>query len=149
MTRKEKLRLDHPDWSENQFRRIFRDSCPSEYGFEEMDEYCVVACAECWNKEIPETKPTEKENDIMPINVAATREVTKADLIKEIEFARNHISEMEIELKKLEQYKKNVAIANEMKAIHNSLVEVGFTDEQAFELMKCALQAAAMGGARA
>ena len=146
MTRKEKLRMDHPDWSENQFRRIFRDSCPYEYGLDKDPGDCVVNCINCWNKDIPETEETKKENDIMPINVATTREVTKEELLKEIEFAHNHISEMEIELKKLEQYKKNVALATELKAIHNSLVEGGFSEEQAFELMKCALQVAAMGG---
>ena len=48
----------------------------------------------------------------------------------------------------LEQYKKNVALATELKAIHNSLVEGGFSEEQAIELMKCALQVAVMGGNR-
>ena len=54
MTRKEKLRLDHPDWSEKQFRLIFRDSCPGEYGFYEELSECLGNCAECWDREIHE-----------------------------------------------------------------------------------------------
>lgn len=43
--------------------------------------------------------------------------------------------------------KKHMAFANEMKAIYTSLMDAGFTSDQAFELMKCALQASVMGGA--
>ena len=153
MTCREKLTLEHSRFIDDIYGGGCR-GCPHEYGYLPRPEQCTNEygcefCTACWDREIPGTAPTEikKENDIMPAE-SDYRKMTKAELADEIKYAREHIREMEAEIKKLERYKKNEELATEMKAIHASLMDAGFTNDQAFELMKCALQAAAMGGVR-
>ena len=57
---------------------------------------------------------------------------TKTELIEEI----NHLKK---DLDKLERYRKYEDAANEMKAIHDSFVNAGFTEDQAFMIMITAM----------
>ena len=80
------------------------------------------------------------------INV--TGKMTKDEMIKEIEFARNHIQEMENRIKNLERYKQYEDMADELKAVHTALMNSGFTNEQAFEMLKTTIQVVAPSALR-
>ena len=58
-----------------------------------------------------------------------TTKKTKQQLLDEIE-------ELKEEIRKLNKYEKYETFADETKAIHTALMNSGFTDEQAFELIK-------------
>ena len=57
---------------------------------------------------------------------------TKTELIEEI-------NNLKKDLDKLERYRKYEDAANEMKAIHDSFVNAGFTEDQAFMIMITAM----------
>ena len=139
MTCKEKLKLDHPDLNEDQLFDMTRSYCPFEVGinYPPLSICCDSKCSDCWNREIPGTENIKKENEIMPthaINVNTKR--TKAELIEEIKMAHDHIQEMENQIKNLERYKQYEDMANELKAMHTAFMNSGFSDEQAFEMVK-------------
>ena len=150
MTCRERLQMEYPD-------KISPGSpggcyaCPITYGYLKRPEYCKDIsnltggrCEECWDREIPGTEEIKKENDIMPthdINVNTKR--TKAELIEEIHHAHEHIREMKAKLKNLERYKQYEDMADEMKALHTAFMNSGFSDEQAFDLMKTMLNTVA------
>lgn len=56
MTAREKLKLDHPDWTEEKFDFIFEHHCPDIYGYFKSDiSWCQDSrCKECWDQEIPD-----------------------------------------------------------------------------------------------
>lgn len=60
MTCKEKLMQEHPEWvNPIYYGGCWR--CPNEYGYMDDPEYCdcnPTTCTECWNREIPESEPT-------------------------------------------------------------------------------------------
>lgn len=58
-----------------------------------------------------------------------TTKKTKAELLDEIK-------ELETQVKKLENYKQYEECADELKAVHTAFVNAGFSDEQAFDLLK-------------
>lgn len=138
MTCREKLKLDHPDLNEDQLFDMTRSYCPFEVGinYPPLSICCDSKCSDCWNREVPETENIKKENDIM-----TPTKMTKAELLKEIEFAHNHIREMENQIKNLERYKQYEDMANELRAMHLAFMNSGFSDEQAYDLLKTMTQA--------
>lgn len=57
MTYIDKLRQDHPEWSEFEFGRNVGAKCPGEFGY---DEHCITGegcgddvCKRCWEQEYP------------------------------------------------------------------------------------------------
>ena len=57
MTFKEKLQQEHP----YRFNKNGEPNCcPEDYGYRNPDHDCDYSCAECWNREMPEAKPTVK-----------------------------------------------------------------------------------------
>ena len=142
MTCKEKLVLEHPEHlNPNLWAGV--DTCPTEFGYADKPAYCndeTLTCDErctmCWDREIPETENIKKENVIM-----TPTKMTKADLIEEIKLAHEHIQNMETQIKNLERYKQYEDMANEFKAMHTAFINSGFTNEQAFEMIKMLTQA--------
>lgn len=147
MTCREKLAMDRPDC-------INHDSlggcygCPNSYGYLDRPEFCSFTggddmCTRCWDREIPGTENNisnnEKENETMSVTVPVNK-MTKAQMLEEIERAHNHIVEMETELKNLEKYKQYEEAADELKAMHTAFMNSGFTNEQAFDLLKMLTQ---------
>lgn len=65
---------------------------------------------------------------------------TKAELMEELENVKNNKAELEKELKNLEKYKQYESAAGELHALYTSFVMVGFSDVQAFELLKLMMQ---------
>ena len=61
---------------------------------------------------------------------------TKAELIAEIEAMRNELQEKEIELEKYEQIATCANMGEELKLMYDNYVNAGFTEEQAFEMIK-------------
>ena len=127
-----------------------------------INEKC---CRECWNREIPGTEPLTYEHTTEPIgkvtdiiedkggviakikptnshyvrnekekNMATKK--TKAELEKELETIKESKAELEKELKNLEKYKHYEDAAGEIHALYTSFTMAGFTDDQAFELVK-------------
>ena len=62
MTCLEKFRQDNPDLTDNEINDAVRDFCPIVYMAD--PDWCdsSVACVDCWNREIPDTKPTVKQD---------------------------------------------------------------------------------------
>lgn len=144
MTCREKLMLEQPGMVGTQYQGGCC-GCPSMRGYLEdpPEEWCKkIRCTECWDREIPGTEETdisnnEKENEAMPISVS---KMTKAEMVEEIEIAHKHIREMEAKLEDLQKYEKYKDAADEIKAIHTALMDSGFTNEQAFDLLKTTMQ---------
>lgn len=138
MTAKEKLLMEHPDKrSTGHYGGVV--GCPYDYGYlpiipecEDDDWYpCEEHCTACWNREIPGTENYEKENENM-----TTTKKTKAELLEEIK-------NLQTEIDKLDKYRKYEEAADEMRALYDSFVNAGFTEDQAFELMMTMIK---MGG---
>lgn len=68
---------------------------------------------------------------------------TKNEPLEEIEQKNEEIEILKADIEKLEKYRKYDEMADEVKAINDSFVRSGFTEQQAFELTKSALKAAA------
>lgn len=60
MTYREKLKIEHPD-AINPESDDGCEGCPHNYGYCEFDrDVCAGStCAECWDREIPETEPSD------------------------------------------------------------------------------------------
>ena len=150
MTCREKLKLKNPDCTENQLSNLTRSYCPWEMGIDYPPEKVCrnSRCGECWDTEIPGIETIKKENKNMANVINVTGKMTKDEMIKEIEFARNHIQEMENRIKNLERYKQYEDMADELKAVHTALMNSGFTNEQAFEMLKTTIQVVAPSALR-
>lgn len=143
MTCREKLKLEHPE--KVGYPRFVGGcaGCPHDYGYLDKPAGCngTLGCTACWDREIPGTETiNKKENDIMPVKHTNHNKMTKTELIEEIEAARTHIQAMESQLKNLEKYRQYEEAADEIKAIHAALMNSGFTNEQAFDLLKTTIQ---------
>lgn len=68
---------------------------------------------------------------------------TKNELLEEIEQKNGEIEALKADIEKLEKYRKHDEMADEIKAINDSFVRSGFTEQQAFELTRGAVTAAA------
>lgn len=142
MTCREKLRLEHPARVNPRFDGGC-EQCPHTYGYMPLStsECMEMSCTECWDREIPGTETiNKKEKESMATNTTKLTEMTREDMIEEIEIARKHIREMEAQIKNLEKYKAYEETADEIKAIHTALMDSGFSDDQAFDLLKTTMQ---------
>lgn len=148
MTCREKLAIEHPEKIDpNELGGCW--GCPQAYGYLRRPEYCMPVkvdkekmCTACWDREIPGTEKIKKENEIMPTHDINAREVTKEDLLREIELAHAHIQEMEKRMRNLDKYNQYKEAGEEIKAMHVAFIDAGFSDDQAFELIKASIQAA-------
>lgn len=68
---------------------------------------------------------------------------TKNELLEEIEQKNEEIEVLKADIEKLEKYRKYDEMADEVKSINDSFVRSGFTEQQAFELTRSAVTAAA------
>lgn len=68
---------------------------------------------------------------------------TKNELLEEIEQKNGEIEVLKADIEKLEKYRKYDEMADEIKAINDSFVRSGFTEQQAFELTKGTVKAVA------
>ena len=140
MTCREMLKREHPTLVSSEYDGGCK-FCPSDYGYLGDPEYCKeapsdIVCGRCWDREI-----TEKENETPMSNTKKT----KAQLIEELKEATEKATALEKEIKDLEKYKKYDEAAAEIRAIYDSFVRAGFSDEQAFKLMNMTWQLAMSG----
>lgn len=87
-----------------------------------------------------EIQVTEEYQERM---AARTTRRTKAQLLEEIEELKDVIKHNEEEIKKLERFKVYENCASDLAAFRDSLIDEGFTEEQAFELAKQMIVSAA------
>lgn len=142
MTCREKLAIEHPDCVDD-------DSlggcigCPHYYGYLDYPESCRPIseenCRRCWDREIPDENVLATETEFEKENNMATTKKTKAELEKELESVKATKAELEKELKNLEKYKQYENMADEIHAIYISFVNAGFSNEQAYDLIKTAM----------
>jgi hypothetical protein len=130
---------------------VYIGSCPFWDNLTDSDkpDYCGKCdddCERCWNREIPGTE-VEKENEKMPVNAIKpdSREMTKEQMLMEIKNAHATIHEMEDRLKNLERYKQCEEMADELKAVHTAFMNSGFSDEQAYDMLKILIGATLPG----
>lgn len=64
----------------------------------------------------------------------AISHLTKPEILKQLEETRKYVKDLEKQVEALERYKKYEEAADEIKALHDSYVNAGFTEEQAFQL---------------
>ena len=65
-----------------------------------------------------------------------TTRKTKKMLLEELEAANENVRDLKKELVRLERFKQYVTAADESKAAYDAFVQSGFTEEQAFDLLK-------------
>jgi predicted DNA-binding protein YlxM (UPF0122 family) len=71
--------------------------------------------------------------------------MTKEDMLMEIKKANATIHEMENRLKNLERYKQYEDMADELKAVHAAFMNSGFSNEQAYDMLKILIGATLPG----
>lgn len=139
MTCREKLALEHPEHVSDHYTGGCR-RCPHNYGYLSKPDECnqtpLGFCTACWDREIPGTEHIKKENENM-----TTTKKTKAELLEELEQANQNVRDLKNEIKNLERYKQYENMADEIKALHTAFMNSGFTNEQAFDLLKTMTQA--------
>ena len=91
-------------------------------------------CVDCFDHS--KFEPKEKEKKTMDRR-------TKVQLLEAIEEKDAEIKDLKEEIGRLEKYEKYKEVADETKVIHTAFVDSGFTEEQAFELMKTLISSAA------
>ena len=134
MTYREKMAIEHPEKVNPVFMGNV-EGCPSD-----KDEYACCAthggydhkrCHDCWNREIPGTESTKKEN----VTMTPTTKKTKAELLDEIADLKKQVAD-------LERYQKYEEMANELFAIQQTFVPAGSSEEKAFSLLTVTLKMA-------
>lgn len=140
MTCKEKLIQDRPDYDKWDIEQTIDEYCPYHYGYT-SPQYdigpCDDDCEACWNQEYID-KNNVKENKTM-----TNTNKTKTQLIEELEATKAHAGELKKQIDNLERYKQYEECADEIKAMHTAFMNSGFTNEQAFELIKTTMEAIA------
>lgn len=142
MTCREKLKLEHPEnFNPDLWGGV--DTCPTVFGYLGKPDYCHdynedpgERCTRCWDREIPGTEEIKKENEIMPTDSINRIKKTKAELLEELEQANQNVRDLKNEIKNLERYKQYENAADELKALYTAFMNSGFTNEQAFEMLK-------------
>lgn len=127
MTFAEKARKKRPELCNLELGYPAND-CPHHFGFEKEPAPGVcskLSCQQCWNREIPEEAHEAPVEEAKP----KTTKKTKAQLLAEI-------GSLKEEVARLERYSQYENAANEMYALKTALVNSGFTEEQAFALIK-------------
>ena len=157
MTYREKLRELHPDWEQSQLDEAYDKQCPDNFienadipKYESGTWWCGDSrCRDCWDREIPDTNSngcitTTNENEPTTSHYVqnekeknmATTKKTKSELMEELETVKASKEELEKELKNLEKYKQYEDMAGEIHALYMSFVMAGFSEEQAYDLLK-------------
>ena len=98
-----------------------------------MDENGVTATIVPINSHHVQNEKEKEKN-------MTTTKKTKAELLEELDNVKNAKAELEKELKNLEKYKQYEDAAGEVHALYTSFVMAGFTEDQAFELLKAMMQ---------
>lgn len=130
MTCKEKLMADNPKLDTWDIEGIIEDYCPHHYGYMHNDGFCRDLdqdCEACWNQKII----IKKE-----IKTMTNTKKTKTQLIEELEAAKANVTDLKKQIDNLERYKQYEECADEIKAMHTAFMNSGFSDEQAFDLIK-------------
>lgn len=86
MTIKEKVKADHPDWTEEKIAVVFENDCPNLYGYSDPDnDWCVnYRCRDCWNREISEAYLKARKMKVLCISGKAQHgKDTTANYLKE------------------------------------------------------------------
>lgn len=65
---------------------------------------------------------------------------TKAELMEEIKAKNQEIANLKSEVEKLDRYKKYEELTNELAAIRDSFVKSGFSESEAYDMVKSFMQ---------
>ena len=170
MTCREKLKELYPGWTKDDLNDAVLYDCPVDHmdicipRDDNGRGWCGFnRCDKCWDREVPNTESFTYKHVGKPIGtvteltmndngVTATvalnnkkeknmaTKKTKAELEKELETIKESKAELEKELKNLEKYKQYEDMAGEVHAIYMSFVHAGFSEEQAYDLLKTMIQ---------
>lgn len=144
MTCKEKLTIEHPeDIDENYMGGCAK--CPHEYGYLKRPRWCPLhsfilskyTCKDCWDRNIPETDldTTELRETKKEKNAMSNKEETKAKLQEEVGQLHRDLLEKEKTLAKLDAYEKYEEMSVKLFAIMTSMMDAGFTRDEAFTML--------------
>lgn len=147
MTCREKLKEQHPDWSQDEFDHAVNEECPDAYIDIDTpkDEFGFLWCGtdrcdECWYREVPGTNSNDNNTTTNEKEKNMPTKKTKAELEKELETVKESKEELEKELQNLEKYKQYEDMAGEIHALYMAYVHAGFSEEQAYDLLKTMIQ---------
>ncbi len=126
MTCREKLKIEYPEHVNDTYEGgCF--GCPNDYGYHtHACDSRRLSCEHCWDRVIPGTEKLKGETEMKK---------TKQDLLDEIKNLKEQIERIENKSK----YDKG---AMEIKALFDSYVDVGFSEERAFELVLTSMNSA-------
>lgn len=121
----------------------FGFGCPCQYGYEtrrSYGSYCkFTTCRDCWNRQMDESTDicttnhnTNNEREETTTETTTTRK-TKARLLEEIDILKKQVAN-------LDKYKQYDNFANELAAIRESFVKVGFSETEAFQIILTTLR---------
>lgn len=146
MTYLDELKKEHSDWDEDKIQRHIENWCPEFKGACPFPSEDMESCVQCWNREIPGTKPTNQtknnereENNMNESTPAAIYRKTKADLLKDI-------AELKKQVEHLDKYEQLEEAADMTAAMCKAYETAGFSREEAFELTKLMIELAAKTG---
>lgn len=142
MTYREKITQEQPEHIDSDCLGGV-GGCPYVYGYESKnDSPCVknnrkpgeIFCTSCWDREIPGTK---KEKNMDVTNETMIDLMEELDDVKaELDYFKNREVELKEELNRLEKYKQYEKTANELKAMYTAFISAGFSNTQAFDMVK-------------
>lgn len=104
-------------------------------GFDEPCRTCCVTEHTLWE---PKEEKEEKKMDRR----------TEEELLEKIEELNAEIEELHGEIKNMEKYESFRKVADELKLTTSAFVDAGFTEEQAFDLLKAMIPSAAAAASR-
>lgn len=130
MTFREKLQEEYPESVSDKFVGGC-EGCPSSYGYEKST-YTICAlhckdkeCARCWDREIP---GTETKRRVKTMAKKSIKNMTKAELMEELEKMKADAKEAEKRIEALKRYEAYETAADEIKALHDSLTSKGLSE---------------------
>ena len=127
MTCREKLALEHPDWSEDELAYALYNDCPSMYRYLPDPNCQNISCPKCWDREIPESETIENKEEVKEMETNTTKK-TKTELL-------NAIADLKKEVEKQDKYRQYEQVADELAAMRDALTDKGFTREEAMQFI--------------
>lgn len=106
MTCKERLILDHPNWSMKDVEDIISIECPELFGYLPDPDFCIGEsqdCVKCWNRDLSERKEPEhfdiRKLEFVEPTESHTDDTSEIDdLRSEIDIYKKIIEEQRVEL---------------------------------------------------
>lgn len=126
MTFREKLMQEYPEYV-CEVGGIVNTRCPCSYGYEPESKCVLGSCIACWDREIPGTE-TKTKRRVKTMAKKSIKNMTKAELMEELEQMKADAKEAEKRIEALKRYEQYETAADEIKALHDALTSKGLSE---------------------